>query len=164
MIVRNKNGETWRPPDAWDCNISPTEGGAPPKLPIPATLRARTSKEKKPSSSQSDLAHLRRSIRRMEAASAKIMLERLKEEWIEVADAAVYRELELEKQLWMLCALRCLNKKKDLNQTPTLSLGKMTEPTKVLSLYENYGLSSYIHLEPQFNISKHLHLSSLPYR
>ena len=144
VIVRNKNGDTWRPPDAWKCPISPTDGvGEPPTTPIIATVRQRTSREKKPSSSQSDLAHLRRSIRRMEAASAKIMIERLKEEWIEVADAAVYRELELEKQLWMLCALRCLNKKKDLHLINSPSLGNSVTP-KVLSLYENHGLSSGI--------------------
>ena len=98
-------------------------------------------------SSISELTHLRRSIRRMEAASAKIMLERLREEWNEVADAAVYRELELEKQLWMLCALRSLNKKKDLNKTTSVSSEKSADPAKVLSLFENHGLCPGSHLE-----------------
>jgi hypothetical protein len=71
----------------------------------------------------------------MEAASDKIILERLKEEWIEVTDASVYRELELEKQLWMISALRGFTK----------ASGKVLQndmtPTKILSLFENHGKS-----------------------
>jgi hypothetical protein len=75
----------------------------------------------------------------MEAASPKIILERLKEEWVEVADASVYRELELEKQLWMLAALKAANKR---------ILGKHSGdrnpvPGKVLSLYENQGIEEH---------------------
>jgi hypothetical protein len=72
----------------------------------------------------------------MEAASPKIILERLKEEWVEIADASVYRELELEKQLWMLSAMRGLKKKSGMTQeTKVLPPGI----TKILSLYENHG-------------------------
>ena len=156
VTVRNKTCDTWRPPDAWKCPTSP-EGVVPLKPPTTPNLRSRTSKERKAMSSISELTHLRRSIRRMEAASAKIMLERLREEWNEVADAAVYRELELEKQLWMLCALRSLNKKKDLNKTTSVSSEKSAEPAKVLSLFENHGLSPDIHLKKRTNISQLLH-------
>lgn len=142
VTVRSHNGDKWRPPDTWECPNFPTEGEASSKSPTSTTSRSRTPKERKASSGLSDLAHLRRSIRRMEAASAKIMLERLKEEWLEVADAAVYRELELEKQLWMLCALRCLYKKKELGQTVSPVLKTTAKPGMLLSLYENYGLSS----------------------
>jgi len=76
----------------------------------------------------------------MEAASTKIILERLREEWLDVPDASVYRELELEKQLWMLSALKSLNKQKDLQKISTLSLEKSQKPVKVLSLYENHGM------------------------
>lgn len=72
----------------------------------------------------------------MQAASPKIVLERLKEEWVEVADASVYRELELEKQLWMLTALRTLKKKNSLDDTIE---GHISGPNKILSLYENHG-------------------------
>lgn len=75
----------------------------------------------------------------MEAASSKIVLERLKEVWVEVADASVYRELELEKQLWMLTALRSL-KKKSSSEEIVVCTG--SRPAKVLSLYENHGMSS----------------------
>jgi hypothetical protein len=73
----------------------------------------------------------------MEAASDKIILERLKEEWIEVADAAVYRELELEKQLWMISALRGFTK-----QSSKVLEGDMAQ-SKILSLFENHGKSSH---------------------
>jgi hypothetical protein len=73
----------------------------------------------------------------MEAASDKIILERLKEEWIEVADAAVYRELELEKQLWMISALRGFTK-----QSSKVLEGDMAS-SKILSLFENHGRSSH---------------------
>jgi len=72
----------------------------------------------------------------MEAASPKIVLERLKEVWIEIADASVYRELELEKQLWMLTALRTLKRKNSLVASADPPL---LWRTKILSLYENHG-------------------------
>ena len=79
----------------------------------------------------------------MDAASVKIVLERLKEEWNEVADASVYRELELEKQLWMLTALQHLKKKSSVDLAST-GHGLMegvsdSASTKLLSLYENHG-------------------------
>jgi hypothetical protein len=81
------------------------------------------------------MMQLQKTIRRMEAASDRIVLERLKEEWIEVADASVYRELELEKQLWMLMALRRKVGKTD-NQVEETS---QYRSSKILSLYENHG-------------------------
>lgn len=77
---------------------------------------------------------LQKTVRKMEAATPKIILDRLKEEWDEVPDASIYRELELEKQLWMLTALRMIprkNKKSDVMPTGSV---------KILSLYENHGL------------------------
>lgn len=97
----------------------------------------------------------------MEAASKKIMLERLREEWTEIADASVYRELELEKQMWMLTALRSFDGHKSIDglrcRTPVFGeprgLHRIVEGRserrkrvfvtkqrgKVLSLYENHG-------------------------
>jgi hypothetical protein len=82
----------------------------------------------------------------MEAAGPRIVLERLKEEWTEVTDATIYKELEFEKQLWMLTALRFLSKnsnetggsveKLDTEEgSPKVSLA----PSKVLSLHESQG-------------------------
>lgn len=78
----------------------------------------------------------------MEAASPKIVVERLKEEWIGVADAAVYRELELEKQLWMLSALRTIETKPINSDNAVQIVAKpSSDPVKLLSLYENQGMS-----------------------
>lgn len=97
-----------------------------------------------------ELSHLQRQIRRMEAASTKIILERLKEEWVEVADASVYRELELEKQRWMLFALRDLKNKTSGSKlirdaSGGLDLDGRREGRKVLSLFENHGMSFILH-------------------
>jgi hypothetical protein len=76
----------------------------------------------------------------MGAASPKIVLERLKEEWDGLADASVYRELELEKQLWMLSALRSLNQDQEGDfESPVPPAN--TAGSKALSLYENHGMS-----------------------
>lgn len=105
-----------------------------------------------------EMAHLHRSIRKMEAASAKIMLERLQEEWLEVADASIYKDLELEKQLWLLSALRSIQ---GLGPLPRRNLragaGAGAEvrgasiATRCLSLYENHG-SSFMELtaDPEY--------------
>lgn len=75
----------------------------------------------------------------MEAASPKLVVQQLKEEWIEVAEASVYRELELEKQLWMLSALRTLEKKHNVSQSRRM-VDAVSQPVKILSLYENHGM------------------------
>lgn len=102
------------------------------------TFRPKKRDPSRPRAPPVELQLLQRNIRRMTAASPKIILERLKEEWVEVADASVYRELELEKQLWMLSALHGLKKKSDTiqegdNNTPPSGI------KKILSLYENHG-------------------------
>lgn len=87
-----------------------------------------------------EISYAQRNIRKMEAANSKIILERLKEDWVQVADASMYRELELEKQLWMLAALRSLKTSSDV------SIGQTTlQPggAKSLSLYENHGKFNY---------------------
>jgi len=73
----------------------------------------------------------------MDAADTKTLIERLQEEWIEVADASVYRELELEKQLWMLSALRTLGQNNE--QTTDVVQRSAANSSKILSLYENQG-------------------------
>jgi hypothetical protein len=96
-------------------------------------------KDKKELPHSSELTHLQKSIRKMDAASPKIILERLKEEWMGVADASIYRELELEKQLWMLAALRALYAD-DTSASPDEPSSLASR--KVLSLFENKGKST----------------------
>jgi hypothetical protein len=100
-------------------------------------------KERKRMPRSSELTHLQNNIRKMNAASPKIMLERLKEEWVGVADASIYRELELEKQLWMLAALKSLGAddlSASLNGDSMDACASTSK--KILSLYENKGQSA----------------------
>ena len=83
---------------------------------------------------------IRLRVRRMEAASAKIILQRLVEEWDEGEDESIFNELEFEKQLWMLVGLRYFRKMAASDQPGRLN-GAL-EPCKVLSLYENNGMFS----------------------
>lgn len=72
----------------------------------------------------------------MEAAGDRIILERLKEKWNQSASDVVYQELEFEKQLWMLSAL------KGFAKTSTKGVDKNANcsgVTKVLSLHESHG-------------------------
>jgi hypothetical protein len=79
----------------------------------------------------------------MEAASGKIILERLKEEWTDVSDPAVYKDLEFEKQLWMLMGLKHLVSKANLKAMEdgdgVVGRVKSLQAGKVLSLYETQG-------------------------
>ncbi|RKF78807.1 hypothetical protein GcC1_052002 [Golovinomyces cichoracearum] len=97
----------WKPPDTWGCTFNDET----------KTLRRKIISKSGSDSTKSrsneqvffpvpEITYLQGRIQMMEAASSKIVLERLKEEWNEIADASVYRGLELEKQLWMLKALR----------------------------------------------------------
>jgi hypothetical protein len=70
----------------------------------------------------------------MEAASDRIVLERLKEQWACVDDAVLYQELELEKQQWMLSALR-----RRAVDSPSIRELENEGVSKVLALYENHG-------------------------
>ncbi|KAG4429533.1 hypothetical protein IFR05_014982 [Cadophora sp. M221] len=134
IAKRAQPSYTWKPPETWEC-----DGGTPKVPQRRSSTTLRPIKERRHKVPPTETAHLQRSIRRMEAASPKIVLERLKEEWVEVADASVYRELELEKQLWMLTALRTL-KNKSSSEEIVASAG--SRPTKVLSLYENHASCS----------------------
>lgn len=81
----------------------------------------------------------------MEAASAKIILERLKEEWTEVTDPAIYKDLEFDNQLWMLVGLKYLVTRASLKAMEdgegVVGPVKSLPAGKVLSLYETQGKS-----------------------
>lgn len=143
---RRRLSSSWRASSPWEC---PCDNLG--HRPVMRTVRSLV----KP---VTEMAHLHRSIRKMEAASAKIMLERLQEEWLEVADASIYKDLELEKQLWLLSALRSIQ---GLGPLPRRNLragaGAGAEvrgasiATRCLSLYENHG-SSFMELtaDPEY--------------
>jgi hypothetical protein len=127
FTTRGKQGESWKPPEDWEC--TPDKGQSPAS----AICNFQTQQN----CSVVEVTHLQKSILRMEAAGPKIVLERLKEEWTQVADASVYGELKLEKQLWMLTALRNLRKTRSTN-----FISPNHDVTKILSLYENQGIST----------------------
>ena len=130
---------SWKPPSSWESSrVGNTSTVIVPRLQQPP-FRSLTEKRRKPV--RQGHSQLQRSIRRMEAASSKIILERLKEEWMEVADASIYRELELEKQRWMLFALRDLKTTRlgGCEDSRTVQVST-SGATKVLSLYENHGM------------------------
>ncbi|KAJ8065324.1 hypothetical protein OCU04_006014 [Sclerotinia nivalis] len=158
ITARNRRSDSWRPPETWACPAEETASSVA-SLKSSGSRRRRKARGRNRSPSNSEQTHLQMNIRKMEAASNKIILERLKEEWMQVADASVYRELELEKQLWMLTALRAINRvarTRDASQTLTGA----PQVGKMLSLYENHASASFLSaLNPEKQIH---HISTNP--
>ncbi|KAF4612826.1 hypothetical protein G7Y89_g15546 [Cudoniella acicularis] len=148
---------SWRPPDTWDCSeerstrLSTTNLGSP-------TFRTLTTE----SQITPELTHVQLSIRRMEAANSKIILEHLKEEWADGIDENLYRELELEKHRWMLFALRDL-KLKMMSTREVASLQNISSSNypKLLSLYESHVVASFLAATTPPDTVLH-HLSTTP--
>lgn len=137
ITARNRRSDSWRPPETWACPAEETASSVA-SLKSSGSRRRRKARGRNRSPSNSEQTHLQMNIRKMEAASNKIILERLKEEWMQVADASVYRELELEKQLWMLTALRAINRVAKTRDASRALTGA-PQVGKMLSLYENHG-------------------------
>ena len=84
-----------------------------------------------------DLHAVQREMAKMAAASPHIISVRLKEDWGSSVDASFYKELEMEKQRWMLSALRTLNK-------PAIDSSiNGGEGQKILALYESQGMYAF---------------------
>lgn len=73
----------------------------------------------------------------MAAASAKIMLERLTEEWDQVTDADFYKDIMFEKQLWLLTALALLERGGKPYVPRTIEEDEEEDGCRVLSLFES---------------------------
>jgi len=92
---------------------------------------------------------LQRNIRCVEAANSKIIPERIREEWTETDNLTICIEVEFEKHLWMLTALkylgkRSLNKPEDIGHREeeiALTTEASSVLSKVLSLFENRSIS-----------------------
>lgn len=88
-----------RPLSQWDC-LSPRH--------VPSGMSMRQdsagNKDSLAQNGISELSGFQRFIRRMESASPKIVLDRLKEDWPTSGD--IDEELALEKQLWLLTAFK----------------------------------------------------------
>ncbi|KAL3418569.1 hypothetical protein PVAG01_10285 [Phlyctema vagabunda] len=112
----------------------------PPRAPSPTNRPL-------PQPPQPENAAMQQRIRRMEAASPKIVLERLKEEWDDITDDAIYNELELEKHLWMLVGLRVLQRNAtagDANKSVKSQERPGSQAGKALSLYESTACANYL--------------------
>jgi hypothetical protein len=140
-MVSGKESPRWTPPEALD-SPSDDKPVPPPPPKNPARDHRKIGGEDE-ETVQLDLSYLQKSVRRMEAASAKIVLERLTEEWTEIPDAAMYTELLLEKKLWMRTALHtsCQERSFKSDVSPDLSIPEPpgSDAKKLLSLYEDHG-------------------------
>jgi hypothetical protein len=141
VTTRKRNSDGWKPPDAWKCPKTPTKDHALPESPVLTSPWARKTWERKRTAI--DITAVRRNLKRMEAASPNIMLERFTEELPDMNDPSIYMDLELEKQLWMLSALHRSKPQREYEQPSSRSLG----PAKILSLFENQGLFLYAELD-----------------
>ncbi|RDW82610.1 hypothetical protein BP6252_03722 [Coleophoma cylindrospora] len=131
-------------------------GRPPPRLSSPPPNRSL------PEPPRPENTAMRQRLRRMEAASPKIILERLREEWDDVADDAIYNELEFEKSLWMLVGLRTLTRQASGgNSSDGRFVEPTSEPTKYLSLYESQACASLLSTYPPTGSKTH-HLSLNP--
>lgn len=103
-VFQNENPDSWKPPDAWDCSPAPKPAKALTSM--DAMLKARTEEHTRKSASFSlDLVSMQREMKMMEAATPQTILTRLKEQWDNSTDPAVYQETVMEKQRWMLSAM-----------------------------------------------------------
>jgi hypothetical protein len=127
LQLNANNMEAWRPPDAW--------GYVPPPLASPSSEDAVVhSHDDHRASVALDLAAMQREIKRMAAAGPQIVLMRLREEWGPSADAALYKELEMEKKRWMLSALR------NMDPPPNTGMRLMSGGHKILAFFESQGV------------------------
>jgi len=129
LRFRNGNADAWRPPDAWDC--------PPPESPRPHIEDMITYTQDDDSTSMAlDLAGMQREVKRMAAAGPQIVLLRLREEWDSSTDAALYKELEMEKKRWMLSALH------NMDPPPVASAESGPKDQKILAFFETQGKSA----------------------
>jgi hypothetical protein len=91
------------------------------------------------------MAQFQKRIRCMEAASQKIMVQRLQEDWAECPDAQVYEVMENEKQWWFFIAVRALYRETRPQEISlekpknALQSGIRYGATRILSLHESYS-------------------------
>ena len=133
------NPDAWQPPDAWDC-VPPGSSATT----IDYIMEESASIEENTSISL-DLNGMQREMRKMAAASPEVVLLRLREVWGVQEDAALYKELEMEKKRWMLSALHNIEHPDVDTSHPSPNKINAANAQKILALYETQGM----HLRPR---------------
>ncbi|KAM7208814.1 hypothetical protein V8F20_000977 [Naviculisporaceae sp. PSN 640] len=128
------NPDAWKPPDTWNCPADKT-------TPSPKPQRRFTERAAAASNVSLDLEAMKKEIKKMAGACPQSILVKLNEEWGNVADAAFYKKLEMERKRWMLSALDSFN-------AATKKAGKCDIPApdeqKVLALFESQSTTAYL--------------------
>ncbi|KAJ2902312.1 hypothetical protein MKZ38_000702 [Zalerion maritima] len=148
------NPDAWKPPGEWDYIPS---HDLPATIPVREKVRPVQRNDSNPMSL--DLNGMMRELKRMAAASPKLTLLRLSEEWGKSTDAMLYKELEMEKKRWMLAALYNIdrNLEQDLMERESRS---PVRQEKILALYENQATASF--LAGIYRQAEVYHLSTAP--
>lgn len=146
----------WKAPDDW--GYRPTEAAVPPgEEPDPAVLATGSEEE---SRIALDLTNMQREATRMLQASPRAILLRLKGEWggydshhhhdrddpsdprgsaaAALESALTYKELELERKRWMVCALHHMD---SITDSEVILSKPKARPKfqRILSLFDNQG-------------------------
>ncbi|KAL8398540.1 hypothetical protein RB596_005901 [Gaeumannomyces avenae] len=144
-VFQNEHPDSWKPPDTWDC--SPAPKPVITLTSMDAMLKTRTEQHTRKSASFSmDLGSLQREMKMMEAATPQTILTRLKEQWDDSKDPAVYQETVMEKQRWMLSAMYNVDRpgidgsKEESAMVP----GIRDKDMKILALFESQATASYL--------------------
>jgi hypothetical protein len=127
------NPDAWRPPEAWECGL--TEA-------TPSTIHdivEEPDAAKEENDTSLDLPGMQREMKRMAAATPDMVLFRLREVWGASPDAALYKELEMEKKRWMLSALHHMDNPDVDTSRPSAFKISAGKAQKVLALYESQG-------------------------
>ncbi|EFQ94325.1 hypothetical protein PTT_08032 [Pyrenophora teres f. teres 0-1] len=109
-----------------------TPRGVPAGMQLMPTPRTTPAKVATAHSSTIELTRFQRFIRRMEGAGPKVILDRIKEDWNEMASEEADEELALEKQLWLLTGFQMQNLGR-----PTITPQSECNTGKILELYGN---------------------------
>ncbi|KAG9387712.1 hypothetical protein A1F94_000604 [Pyrenophora tritici-repentis] len=109
-----------------------TPRGVPTGMQLMPTPRTTPAKVATAHSSTMELSRFQRFIRRMEGAGPKVILDRIKEDWNQVASEEADEELALEKQLWLLTGFHMQNLGR-----PTIAPQSECNTGRILELYGN---------------------------
>ncbi|TLD11383.1 hypothetical protein PgNI_05806 [Pyricularia grisea] len=141
-VFRNDNPDAWKPPDTWEC--SPSVKATATSL--DALVGPQTADQTRKSSLISlDLIAMQREMKMMEAATPQTILTRLNEEWNDSQDPALYQEMAMEKQRWMLSAMYNVDRPGvDGSDNSSMVPATQGQGQKILALFESPATASYL--------------------